>query len=240
MVTIARMTGFETVCVAAVQATPVILDADATIDKAIDLLGEAAERDRHLLLVGLRLGLDGHLDDRLGEHDLLELDRSVGCGERVAGDDLLDADARGDVAGVDLVDFFALVGTVSTMTHTPVDALSIALGLYLFPRLVALHPAFVRPGMTAKEFLKTVHGTIHVEVRKLHPDATLPSFAYEDPAPDRLVMIYVSSRKVCDLASGLLQGVAEHFQETIAQEQVLCTKRGDPHCRFELTFGKMQ
>ena len=137
-------------------------------------------------------------------------------------------------------DFFALVGTVSTMTHTPVDALSIAFGLYLFPRLVALHPAFVRPGMTAKEFLKTVHGTIHVEVRKLHPDATLPSFAYEDPAPDRLVMIYVSSRKVCDLASGLLQGVAEHFQETIAQEQVLCTKRGDPHCRFELTFGKMQ
>ena len=37
------MTGFETVCVAAVQATPVILDADATIDKAIDLLGEAAD-----------------------------------------------------------------------------------------------------------------------------------------------------------------------------------------------------
>ena len=37
------MAGFETVCVAAVQATPVILDADATIDKAIDLLREAAE-----------------------------------------------------------------------------------------------------------------------------------------------------------------------------------------------------
>ena len=37
------MTGFETVCVAAVQATPVILDADATIDKTIDLLGEAAD-----------------------------------------------------------------------------------------------------------------------------------------------------------------------------------------------------
>lgn len=36
------MTAFETVRVAAVQATPVILDADATIDKAIRLLGEAA------------------------------------------------------------------------------------------------------------------------------------------------------------------------------------------------------
>jgi nitrilase len=37
------MTGFGTVRVAAVQATPVILDADATIDKAVDLIGEAAD-----------------------------------------------------------------------------------------------------------------------------------------------------------------------------------------------------
>jgi nitrilase len=36
------MTAFETVRVAAIQATPVILDAEATIDKAVGLLGEAA------------------------------------------------------------------------------------------------------------------------------------------------------------------------------------------------------
>jgi nitrilase len=36
------MTSFRTVRVAAVQATPVILDADASVDKAIGLLGEAA------------------------------------------------------------------------------------------------------------------------------------------------------------------------------------------------------
>ena len=74
------------------------------------LLGEAAECDRHLLLVGLRLRLDGDLDDRLGEDDLLELDRRIGRGERVAGDDLLDADAGGDVAGVDLLELLAVVG----------------------------------------------------------------------------------------------------------------------------------
>src|SRR6478672_2831730 len=37
------MTNFETVRVAAVQATPVILDADATVDKAIALLNVAAD-----------------------------------------------------------------------------------------------------------------------------------------------------------------------------------------------------
>src|SRR3954470_10331010 len=73
------------------------------------LLGEAAEGDRHLLLVGLRLRLDGDLDHRLGEVDHLELDRGVGGGQRVAGHDLLDADARGDVAGVDARDLLAVV-----------------------------------------------------------------------------------------------------------------------------------
>jgi|Tabmets5t2r1_1033131.scaffolds.fasta_scaffold03597_4 nitrilase len=40
---LAPMPRFETVRVAAIQATPVILDAEATVDKACELLGEAAE-----------------------------------------------------------------------------------------------------------------------------------------------------------------------------------------------------
>jgi predicted amidohydrolase len=41
---------FETVRVAAVQATPVILDAEATIDKVIDRLGVAADRGATLIV----------------------------------------------------------------------------------------------------------------------------------------------------------------------------------------------
>ncbi|HZO60626.1 MAG TPA: carbon-nitrogen hydrolase family protein [Solirubrobacterales bacterium] len=45
------MTTFETVRVAAVQATPVILDAQATVDKAARLLNEAADRGARLAVL---------------------------------------------------------------------------------------------------------------------------------------------------------------------------------------------
>ncbi len=45
-----HLAGFPTVRVAAVQATPAILDADATIDKAIDLLGQAADDGATLIV----------------------------------------------------------------------------------------------------------------------------------------------------------------------------------------------
>src|SRR3954471_20569006 len=54
------------------------------------LLGQAAQGDRHLLLVGLRLRLRGDLYPRPGEVDHPELDRGVGGGQRVPGGDLVD------------------------------------------------------------------------------------------------------------------------------------------------------
>jgi len=85
--------------------------------------------------------------------------------------------------------------------------------------------------------LKTIGKIIHIEVHNLFPEASLPKFSYEDPGPDHLVMIYDSERHLCDLVEGLLVGVGRHFGQEIEFTQSLCTKRGDPHCRFEITFG---
>ena len=65
--------------------------------------------DAELLLVGLGLRLDRQRDDRLREVHRLEHDRLLLVAQRVAGRDALEADRRGDVAGVDFLDFLALV-----------------------------------------------------------------------------------------------------------------------------------
>ncbi len=72
-------------------------------------LRQAIERDAHLLLVGLRLRLDGDVDHRLREDHLLERDLLVRRAQRVAGGRFLQADGRRDVARAHFLDVLALV-----------------------------------------------------------------------------------------------------------------------------------
>ena len=74
------------------------------------LVGERLERLAELVLVGLRLGLDGDVDHRLGELHPLEDHEVVAIAERVAGGDFLEAESGDDVAGHRDVEVFALVG----------------------------------------------------------------------------------------------------------------------------------
>ena len=72
-------------------------------------LGELRQCDAHLLLTCLRLRLDGHADNRLGEFHRLEDDRMVHVAERIAGRRVLQTHDGGDVAGIDAVDVLAVV-----------------------------------------------------------------------------------------------------------------------------------
>src|SRR4051812_12378127 len=89
------------------------------------LFGQLLDRGAELLLVGLRLGLDGDLDDRLRERHRLEDDLVVRVGQGVTGGGVLQADDRVDVTGGDRVDRVLLVGV---HLEDLADALLAALG----------------------------------------------------------------------------------------------------------------
>ncbi|MEZ6060790.1 MAG: heme NO-binding domain-containing protein [Planctomycetaceae bacterium] len=130
-----------------------------------------------------------------------------------------------------------LVAALSQHSGIAAEDLVRAFGEFMFTGFAQQYPSFFPDGISARELLKSVDGIIHVEVKKLFPDALLPRFEYEEPSADRLVMIYRSERQLCALAEGLINGAAAWFGEPIQHSQTKCTHRGDDHCRFELTFG---
>ena len=107
----------------------------------------------------------------------------------------------------------ALVGAVSEKTGVDASDLLRAFGEHLFTHFVEGFPVFFERVDNAFEFLASIEDHIHVEVKKLYPDAELPSFEVGEHTPSGFRLIYTSSRHLGDFCEGLIRGCLAHFSE---------------------------
>lgn len=109
----------------------------------------------------------------------------------------------------------SIVQALSKRTNITIKDLFKTYGYHLFSRFYSLMPQFFEKPRDTFEFLESVDQTIHVEVKKLYPDAILPKFSTYRPAENLLIMIYKSECPFGDFASGLIAGCIHHYQEAI-------------------------
>jgi hypothetical protein len=128
-----------------------------------------------------------------------------------------------------------MVSALSAATNVPPNELVKSFGKRLFGRFFAGFPVFFENATSAFEFLSSVDGYIHVEVRKLYPDAELPRFESKILSPSRMEMIYTSKRPLADLAEGLISGCADHFHEPMTISRQIVHNGETNIVRFELT-----
>ena len=105
----------------------------------------------------------------------------------------------------------ALVGALAARTGQPADGLVRAFGDRLSDTFAHDFPEFFRRAATLFDFLESIEAHIHIEVRKLYPDAELPTFRTEARTPARLTLVYRSPRKMGHLSAGLITGSARQF-----------------------------
>lgn len=128
----------------------------------------------------------------------------------------------------------ALVVELAKLKEADPNTLVQAFGEYMFPVLANKYPIFFEKNINFKDFLKSIHDVIHIEVKKLYHDASLPVIRYEEPAPDTIILNYRSPRKLCFLAMGLVHGAAKHFNVPITMSQPVCMHDNADHCRLEI------
>ncbi len=141
--------------------------------------------------------------------------------------------------------------TVGSYHHQELIALSAALsercgistscllrefGKYLVGRLIAGFPHFTHNAGSTFELLDSVEDYMCQEVRKLYPDAKIPTFNFESSNPNQLILIYRSSRPFADLAYGMVEGVVDHFGEDIEIECDMGPDEKHTSARFSLTL----
>ena len=152
--------------------------------------------------------------------------------EIIVESDLASGGAYTTVGTYDHNEIVQLVSKLSEKTGIAVEDLVFAFGEYLAVRFSVIFPVFFEQAGNVFDFMKSLDNHIHVEVRKLYPDADLPKFDFDDSDPECLVMEYQSSRGFAKLAHGLMIGVIKHFKESV--DVSLEHIHGDNHVLFHL------
>lgn len=119
------------------------------------------------------------------------------------------------VGTYDFSEMGALVMNLHQETKIPVSDLLQVFGEYFFTYLAKNYTHFLDRANGLFDFLDSIHNYIHVEVKKLYPDAELPAFDTVSRTGSEMVMNYSSERKLGDFAKGLLLQSGEFFKEEI-------------------------
>jgi hypothetical protein len=149
--------------------------------------------------------------------ELVETAFSPDMVDRIIADSLLPSGGAYTAVGTyDGAEMGQLVGALSKATATPAGELLEIFGRHLFGRFVTLYPAFFAGCRSSFDFLPTVGEHIHFEVRKLYPDAELPTITATQIDADTMDVVYQSPRCMAKLARGLIEGCIAHFREAMS------------------------
>ena len=132
-------------------------------------------------------------------------------------------------------DLIAIVGGLCPRTGKSEAELQRAFGGWMLRYFVAHYPEVFASKPGPLEMLASVDGEIHVEVRKLYPDAELPRFETQRRGTGEMQMIYTSTRPLTAFCHGLIEACVAHYGQ---RATVQCTARPPDGAVFDIRLER--
>ncbi|MGB6269075.1 MAG: heme NO-binding domain-containing protein [Olleya sp.] len=111
-----------------------------------------------------------------------------------------------------------LLQHLSKHTAISIDNLLLVYGEHFFSVIENSYPGLLATYKDPIDMISSIENHIHVEVRKIYPDAELPTFEVVEKTENSLVMVYTSSRAMHHFGLGLMNKTFEHFDSTATIE----------------------
>ncbi|PMH46576.1 guanylate cyclase [Vibrio sp. 10N.286.49.B3] len=110
-----------------------------------------------------------------------------------------------------------LIVNLSKKTDIDAETLQQVFGRSVFKSLLASIPldASLIESSGTFQFIKHVETYIHVEVKKLYPEASPPTFNFISEGESKMTLDYQSARCMSHVCFGLIKGCADYFDEEI-------------------------
>ena len=107
-------------------------------------------------------------------------------------------------------------------------------GEFLFPILHNMIKESLPAEADLFDFLISVDATIHNQVQRSDPQAYTPSIFHDKIDENTLLLRYVSHRKMCFFAEGLILGAANLLKTQIKISQDFCCHHGAKECMIRI------
>lgn len=108
-------------------------------------------------------------------------------------------------------EMLTLVYNLSEKTELSIDALLHVYGLHFFSVIERDYPGILATYSNPMSLLSSIESHIHVEVRKIYPDAELPRFEVVEQIGNKLTLLYYSSRCMYAFGLGLMEKAFTHY-----------------------------
>lgn len=132
-------------------------------------------------------------------------------------------------------EFTGAITVVAEQTGTPEPTVQRNVGAYLAPDLLDTFKAHVKRGWGTKEVVANLEA-IYRQIETGDDEADLPSVSTDRISEDTYVVQYQSERRLCDLAKGIVEGIADEFDDEVTISEGACMHDGDGHCELTLEF----
>ncbi len=135
-------------------------------------------------------------------------------------------------------ELISIVVSTASVSGSPVAHVLKEFGRFLGGHLFTAYKPLIHPDWRTLEFLENVEETIHGVVRARNKKATPPQLICHRVASREVLVNYRSERKLCQLAQGMILGVAGHYGERIQLLEETCMHRNDESCKIWVALGR--
>ncbi|WP_293370066.1 heme NO-binding domain-containing protein [Nevskia sp.] len=168
--------------------------------------------------------------------DMVEARHGLAVKDRIIREAALPNDgAYTSVGSYPHQELLRLAGALSNATGVPTSDLMLEFADTVFALFLRRYKPMIEAATSCFAFLEGIEHHIHVEVRKLYPDAEFPSFDYPSRVADVLVMDYRSPRPMAKFAEGLVLAAIRHYGEPITMRVEDRSDGAGTAARFTLT-----
>jgi len=129
-------------------------------------------------------------------------------------------------------ELLSIISKLSEITGIDIGTLIETYARHLFGRIVGLYPPMTQNFTSALPFIAQVDTFIHPQVKKLYPDADLPSFQMISMDEKILVIDYISNKPLIPMARGLMLGASDFFNQKITITHIDMHPESGTQARF--------